>query len=314
MNRILLGHASALFASSLLTGCLGPLADDTPRYSAHLLPADRRPPSISTSASLAAKIDRNDATVDSVIPLHEGYADGSVARYWDFGVSASLPTPIWVLRRCGEMGVPLEGTEGLVDHPPLIDTIPGDLGYTAFWWIWNVCVTPAYAGERIPSLEALDDALDLGLVLDPAPTTLWFNAPIALDSAELDVGDGVASVSPVYYRGYLVGAAPLGGLGVARELPRSRLVPVGVVYLLEKKEDKDFSEMVFGATPALDADEYTPLVEIVHVVVEEWYAPGTVRDAASLVGLVGGAYEPIHPDVVSVDVTGELRNLEIQPR
>jgi len=186
----------AALAVVLCTGCLDPLVEDEPGYSRYIKPQGTVVPSAYADLQINRKIDLNDGATMPMVALKNGFAAGEAVRYWDFGVGKRSAAPAYGLARCGgDMPMPIE-------HPVIVDNIPGDTDYSpyrAFQW---ACVTDKYQNEVVSSLDAFNDAIDLGLVLDPTsqPATTWINQPIV----NANVGAGLPSgpkISKAFYRG-----------------------------------------------------------------------------------------------------------------
>jgi hypothetical protein len=186
----------AALAVVLCTGCLDPLVEDEPGYSRYIQPQGTMIPSAYADLQINRKIDMNDGATMPAVALKNGWAAGEAVRYWDFGAGKRSAAPAYGLARCGgERPEP-------IDHPVIVDNIPGDTDYSpyrAFQW---ACVTEKYQNEVVSSLDAFNDAIDLGLILDPtsAPATTWMNQPIV----NPNVGGGLPSgpkPSRAYYRG-----------------------------------------------------------------------------------------------------------------
>ena len=80
--------------------------------------------SVEDDEVLLQRIGNNDG-VDALVPLHTGFAGGREVLYWDFGKASSRATPVWLFRRHGAGGAAVE-----IDHPELIDSVPGDSNYS----------------------------------------------------------------------------------------------------------------------------------------------------------------------------------------
>jgi hypothetical protein len=284
MNR-----SHTLVATMLLCSCLDRGPAEPARYSAHILDADAKVPSVEDDMLLKMRIASNDA-VDEVVPLRTAYAAGRVVRYWDFGPTSSSPEAVWLFRRARSGSDPED-----FGHPPLIDSVPGDDDYNAIRAQFLVLVTDAYDGEQIASFRALEDAIELGLVEEPEAMGVAVNWPVVLSGTTLELVDGDAPVDPrtAYYRGRRVLYLPLGGttehVGVF-PLERGSL-PVSNAYVLRRQNELDEldeavwqldfnadgdmqdSNLVF----AIDAGEagYSPVFRQVDVTVPSAYEWGT---------------------------------------
>lgn len=240
----------------ILAGCnLKPLVSDIPpdaidappappppdatADASNLLPAGTVVPSIATNAELINQIRINDGLNDAtlaasggVVTRGTGKSGGVTVRYWNFG-PATIETGIAVLGPMYVFGTVDAGTGAftpLPDHPPLIDTICGDVRYSAIRRVINVPVTSAYAGQLITTMAALNDAINLGLVSDPVSDGTWVNMPVVLPGTTLEIGDP-ASYSPmpaqqVFSHGYLVDVFML-GTSLGRQTFKAGQVPIG---------------------------------------------------------------------------------------
>jgi hypothetical protein len=181
-----------------LAACLDPSARPSAGYSSALLPDGADVPTLESDELLRGKLDNNDGIDGMKVPLRTAYAGSAVVHYWDFGVTAAGAKPVWVFRQRGADGKPVD-----FGHHDLVDSIPGDTGYTPFRMVYTVYVTSRYDGQRITSPQALEDALELGLLEEPQWKDSYADWPMALASTELEVGPDEAPVKPrpVYYRG-----------------------------------------------------------------------------------------------------------------
>ena len=93
--------------------------------------------------------------------------DGQVAKYYDFDVMPLAPAPIYVLFREGE-------TTPVENQLNIINVIPGDVGYSDFWQMYEVTVPADYVANTVTSLvEILDKGYDL------TETSYVINCPVA---------------------------------------------------------------------------------------------------------------------------------------
>jgi hypothetical protein len=93
--------------------------------------------------------------------------DGQVVKYYDFDVMPLKPAPLYVFFREGES----EPVEGQLN---IIDVIPGDLGYSDFWQMYEVIVPEDYVANSTTSLLEI---LDKGYQLNE--TSYVINCPVA---------------------------------------------------------------------------------------------------------------------------------------
>lgn len=262
--------ASCMLAG-LIPGCLDPLVDDVPGASAHLLPAGASVPSAVDDPELANQIALNDGLDDAalaasngVVPRGEGASAGAAVHFWSFGAATQAPSPLYQFFADTDAGLQP------IDHPGLVDAVPGDPGYSPIHAIIRVVVAAAYNGEQITTTEALADAIELGLVGEPMPSNTVVTSPIVLPGTRLDVG-AAAAAEPVavFARGRSVAMFPLSGaLGVQ---PGARLQPISQVSFLREAHGVayDANRPIFQATiPTMPAEmraNYTALSAVINV-------------------------------------------------
>jgi hypothetical protein len=258
----------------------------SPRF---VLPPDAVVPSTADSLELQTQIQFNDGLVDAtllanngVIVRGTGKSNGTTVRFWHFGPfvidSFSVLAPAYIL-----------GTDNagvftpLPDHLPMLDTLPGDLRYSAIRRVVKVPVTAAYAGEKITSLDALNEAIELGLVGEPDGDGTWVNMPIVPPGTKLEVGPGTANIpaKKVYARGFLADAFELGITNFGRQPLRLGIVdvrqasflltgvPTGTPPILPTTADAQpvFQVTIPTVAPVLvpPAPNYSPLCQDVSV-------------------------------------------------
>jgi len=342
-----------LLVAMAVTGCnLGPLVSDetidappmpdapdapTPG-STNILPPGTAVPSISTNAELVNQIRINDGLNDTtlannggVVVRGTGKSAGAIVRYWNFG---PMPTesgfavlaPLYVFGRLDGAGA----FTPLTDHPPLIDTICGDLRYSPIRRVINVPVTALYAGERITTLAALSDAIELGLVGDPVPDGTWVNLPVVMPSTQLEVGDPLVyppqPAKQVYGRGYLVDVFEL-GTSLGRQPYRSGSVPIGQASGLQSGvatgtppvlstaiDPQLVFQYAIPTVPPAGVFSYTPVSTDVVVRLATGIAPSViVSDADLFKRSTSGAITGYYIDkVASYTVMTTVNNLQLQ--
>jgi len=308
-----------LVAAGGLGGCLlEPLVDDGDQISINILPAGSVVPRVDVDPELVHQIAVHDGLDDqalydagSVIVRKTGWAAGVEVKYWSFGPAPRIGAPVYVL---------VDASGARVDHPYLLDTIPGDPGYSAIRRLINVTVSDRYAGERLPTLAALADAVELGLVYEPLTTGLWVNMPVVLPGILLEVGGGVAPASSfeVFAGGHRVDAFILGGARGVQPL-RSGALPVGQASLLREGLsaaflDKPVFQYAPPAAPPTMGFNYTPLC----FRIELRLAPGVVAatqihgDADLFSRSMTGAIRAQTALVSSYEITERVENWPLQ--
>lgn len=301
-----------------------------PRY---LLPPGAPVPSVADEPELANQIRIFDGLSDSaleasggVVVRGTGKAAGATVRFWDFGAAQmegnfAIKAPLYVLADPdGEGGFTPRG-----DHPYLIDSIPGDPRYSAMRQIVWLPVTEAYAGELITSVEALGEALALGLVGEPQPAGTWRNMPVVVTGTRLELGGAAEpmAATEVYGRGHRV---ELFLLGYEQPL-RNNLVPVGQESrLLSGIESGDPPTLPTAADPQpvfqygipagppTTAFNYTPLSTALEVRLASGVGPAAIDADGDLFsrsasGSITGYYTD---NVASYTVTTTISNRQVQ--
>jgi len=189
----------AALAVALCSGCLEPLVDDDPGYSRYVLPPGSAVASGYADLQINRKIDVNDGLTVGIVATKSGFADGKEVKYWDLGAAKRAAAPAYALARCGADGAPLAESK-VSQWPVIMETIPGDSDYSAFRAISWVCVTDKYKDEVIASSDALNDAIDLGLVRDPRAADFWVNLPVVTPGVELTSSDGNRAPQRAFYK------------------------------------------------------------------------------------------------------------------
>lgn len=310
---------AAVAAVMIAAGCLDPLVKDTPGASAHLLPPGTEIPSVADNPELANQIGLNDGLDDKafaasmgVVLRGTGMSAGVSVPFWSFGPATRAPAPIYEFFRRTESGLER------IDHLPLVDALPGDPAYSPLHGINQVVVTEAYAGELITTMDALADAIALGLVEEPVPIKMFVDSPLVLPSATLEVAVGTnASPEMLYARGYIAAAFRFGGaLGV--QPTGSLVLPTSQVSFVREplQGSYDARRPIFqAAIPTMPPPlaTYTPLSVVVNVDL----APATL--ASSITGdsdlfMRGPRGEIIGttPAVAQFQITSSILLLQLQ--
>jgi hypothetical protein len=305
----------------LAAGCrLEPLVEDTPGASVHIRPAGSVVPRIEESPELASQISLNDGLDDRALEMAggtilrgTGWSEGVQVPTWSFGAATRVPGPVYVFVE--DTGA---GTRR-IDHPYLLSAIPGDAGYHPIVTIEEVLVTPAYDGELITSVEALMDAIELGLVAEPMPTSMFFNGPVVPAGTLLDLGGGrpAARAQEAFARGYRVEMFQLGGLNGVQ--PLSSFVPTSQVALLREamKATYDPTRPIFQAKiptmpPGMRAT-YTPLSVVVNVDLAPGVAATSItRDSDLFTRSMTGAMTGTTAAVAAFTITTTTLNWQLQ--
>jgi hypothetical protein len=264
-------------------GCrIGPLVPDEPGASANVLPKGTEILSVMTNSDLMNQIILNDSLDTPTLTkngnvivrgtgvTNDATGNSVTVRFWAFGDADRAPTPIYVFGT-GDPASTSSGFTPLTDHPPMVETVPGDVDYEPIHTISNVKVTEKYDGQRITTVGALRDAIQLGLVEEPVSIKVFVNWPIVRPGLRLEVATGSSMMpTPVYAHGYQVDSFPLGGVLGRQPNPKGLLPTSQVSFIREPgKPSYDPTHPVFlatipigtpGATPS-----YTPVSQVINV-------------------------------------------------
>lgn len=234
---------------------------------------------------LAAMVEEADQ-VDGTLPILNGFVDGEPVSYWTIGLSPAAPQRVRVL--CREV----DGECILEDHPIVLETLPGEAGYSAFAQVTEVHVTEDYDGEVMASFEAIDDAVSDGLAT-LEERNAYINCPIVDPEIRLEMRDGSEAAPMAVYVRDMQAACMLfdrgtGSLGLGERGTEMGEVLIRNVYVLTREGeemplmeaarmeditgdgDAVDSNNIFGA--ALGDVDYTPLWRMVAVTVPSEYA------------------------------------------
>jgi hypothetical protein len=313
---------AAIGIAVLATGCrLDPLVDDIPGASGHIFPAGATIPDAADSPEAANQIALNDGIDDkvltinnNVIPRGTGQSAGATVRYWSFGLANRAPSPLYRFFARGE-----DGELKPIDHPQMIEAIPGERSYNPLHAINQVVVTAAYRGELITTADALADAIDLGLVEEPVPTGEFVASPVVLLGVKLEVSSTIPPLPavPIYGHGYRVGMFVLGGMRGVQ--PTGGFLPTNQVSFLREsnKPSYDTTRPIFQATvpaepPTTDSANYTPLSVVVNVDLKGVAASSIHQDADLFMRDSGGAIVGTTSAVQQIQVTSSILVLPIQ--
>jgi hypothetical protein len=325
-----------------LAGCdLGPRVPDPALPDAFqagftdLLPAGTDVPSLAANPELLVQVRINDGLSDAalmasggVVTRGTGKAGGATVRFWNFGPAPvdsgfAVAAPLYVFGR-DDAGVftPLD------DHPRLIDTIPGDVRYSAVRRVINVPVTDRYKGELITTVAALGEAIELGLVGDPVPDGTWVNLPVVLPGITLEVGDTTPPVmaSQVFGVGYRVDVFEL-GTSLGRQPLRSGFLPIGQASGLQTGvatgspptlpttiDPQPVFQFAIPTAPPGTVFSYSPLATDVTVRLANGIAPAAiVSDLDLFKRSPTGAITAFYTDTVSTfTIQTTVNNLQLQ--
>lgn len=301
------------------SGCLlEPLVDDGERTSVYILPPGADVPRVDTDEERVHQISVHDGLEDGpledakgVILRKTGWSAGAQVKYWSFGPAPRIGAPVYVL---------VDGNGARIDHPYLFDTMPGDPGYAPLRRIVNVTVTDRYRGERLTTIRALTDAIELALVYEPLNSGTWANLPVVPPGTTLEVGTDVAPARPfeVYAGGFRVDVFAFGGDRGIQPLRSGALPTAHHAVMREGMAASFLAAPVFQqavpAMPPTTAANYTPLVFRIEVRL----AAGVVAadevhgDADLFTRSTSGAITATTARVDSFELTDRVENWQLQ--
>ncbi len=327
--RRLTSHVSLLLLLTVSCGDDGPTAYQ---------PAGSVVPALEDAApELAAMVAEADQ-VEGTRPVFNGFVDGEPVGYWTIGTSSATPQRVGVL--CRET----DGTCVPESHPIVLETLPGEAGYSHFAKVTEVHVTEDYAGEVMPSFEAIDDAVADGLAT-LEERNAYINCPVVAPDIRVEMPDS-PPLAPIeaYVRGMTVSCMLFDGgsgrLGLGERGTEMGEVLVRNVYVLTREGeemplmeaarmeditgdgDAVDSNNIFGA--ALPDVDYTPLWRMVAVTVPSDYASIDTASDQTMADYTRDSdmftideltYEiaPIDGQVVSYEETDMLINCPLVP-
>lgn len=164
------------------------------------------------------------STLEGGEELTQGWHDGEEVFYPDFGANPATVAPIWVLIH----GMNADGTPDFVEgQQNIIDTVPGQADYTAFWRVNLVTVPEDYEANSITSAA---DVLSAGYEI--TETDMVVNCPVTFvaDASDVtgmpDTGSAVQSdgsgVSALFIALAALGGAAAMAAGAGYAIARRR--------------------------------------------------------------------------------------------
>jgi hypothetical protein len=327
-----------LVSAAGLAGCkLGPQVPDTPGLGTNILPPGATVTSIADNQDLIAQIQLNDGLSDSALAMTNGVvtrspgkSNGAAVMYWNFGAAPiesgiAVAAPLYIL--ADDNG---DGTfTPLPDQLALIDTICGDVRYSPIRRVQYVPVTDKYNGELLTTMDALGDAMTLGLVGEPVSAGTWVNMPVVLPGTMLEVSATAppAPTTQVYAHGYLVDVFKI-GWSVGQQPVRNGFVPIGQAASLQSgvpmgtpptlstafDPQPVFQFAIPTAPPAAGMPNYTPLTTEVDVRLATNIAPTMITNDTQLFKRsASGSISAYYTDnVASFTITTTVTNRPIQ--
>jgi hypothetical protein len=241
-------HRCVILCLTIATaGCIDARVTDDPVRGAGVLPAGTVLPAIETDPILAAQLEEYDG-VSGTVPRVTSFAGGTVIHTWDFGPAPSFAAPVYMLVRATG-----PGTFDRVAHNTIVETIPGDPGYSPYWGMYLVYVTARYQGEVLSSVAAIDEAVSLGLVDPPVAQDFAVNCAETAPTISIEVGGGQPPLPPPARFNVKGWSVPYYDFGKLPLLDRVT-IPEARRYQLRREGGEPLSEPVRGIDMTADGD------------------------------------------------------------
>jgi len=201
----------------------------------------------------------------STIPRVDGWFRNASATYLDFGPQSNVAVPILVFFQATSPSTPVTGQRNI------IDTIPGQPGYSDFWRVYKVLAPDGYVAN---SIRSLGDAVASGYTIQE--TNIVVNCPVVNPSATI-AGSSQGLVSG-WYRNRDVFYFDEG----TRSPAEGSVVVAAPIYAFFHSD----GTAVAGQRNVIDAlpgdATYSDLWNVVKVVVPASYLANDLKDARSI--------------------------------
>ncbi|MGE0785230.1 MAG: hypothetical protein AB7S26_06045 [Sandaracinaceae bacterium] len=239
-------------------------------------------PSLYDDATLAQQIRDGDG-MDARITRYNGFVHGDPVGYWTIGINGAHAMPIYQLCRA-------EGSDPCVpiDHPPILDALPGDAEYTPYGQVHWVRLPEGWDG-RLASREEIDAEVARLGIDPPSPSSELHHCPITVPETEIELGEDMVGTpaGTIYYRGREARCFDFGANPNRAVLPNGDLFIRNVYVLTREGEDMPLMEAarmmdITGDGDAVDSNntfgvglgdgDYTPLWRMVAVTVPASYS------------------------------------------
>ena len=220
----------------------------------------------------------------NVIPRVDGWYRNSSVTYLDYGPQANIAVPILAFFQASSPTTPVSGQRNI------IDTIPGQPGYSDFWRVHKVLVPSGYVPNTIRSLA---DAVASGYTIEVTDTVV--NCPVVNPGATIQGSS--ATVTLGWYRGREVSYFDQG----ARSPSQGFVVVSAPIYAFFHGDGTAVAGQrnVIDALPG--APGYSDLWNVVKVVVDTAYVANSLKDARSILDAAAGGQLTLEPTIIYVN-------------
>ena len=225
----------------------------------------------------------------SQVPRVQGWYKGQDVAYLDYGPMTNVAEPILVFFQQAAPNTPVPGQLNL------IDTIPGQPGYSDFWRVYKVLAPTNYVANTIRSFDAV---IASGYTIEA--TDIIVNCPVVNPGSTIQ-GSNQPLVSG-WYRGRSVVYFDHG----ANSESEGSVVATPPIYAFFLSDGTPVS----GQRNVIDVipgdGGYSDLWQVVKVVVDSAYTPNSLRDASDILAqaTAGG---------VTLEVAGIYVNCPVVP-
>jgi hypothetical protein len=218
------------------------------------------------------------------IPLIDGWDDDDMVQYWDFGQNPNIAIPILVFFQADNPDTMVDGQNNI------IDSIPGQPGYSDFWRVHKILAPSDYTPNSIKSFE---DAMDSGYTIEI--TDIVVNCPVVnpdttLEGSNQGLVQGWYRDREVFYFDFGI-RSPADGSVVLR-------APIWV-FFLEDGTQVDGQQNVIDLLP--DEEGYSDLWHVHKVIVDSSYVANTYKSAADIMTAVGSGDATVEETTIFVN-------------
>ena len=207
----------------------------------------------------------NGLTRPNTIPRVDGWYRNASVSYLDYGPQSNVAVPILAFFQTASPGTPVAGQRNI------IDTVPGQPGYSDFWRVYKVLAPSGYVANSIRSLA---DAVASGYTIEA--TDVVVNCPVVNPNATI-AGSSATPVSG-WYRNRDVFYFDEG----TRSPAAGSVVHDAPIYAFFHSDGTPVSGQrnVIDVLPG--AAGYSDLWTVVKVVVDAAYTANSLKDARSI--------------------------------
>lgn len=220
----------------------------------------------------------------NTIPRVDGWYRNASVSYLDYGAQSNVALPILAFFQAASPTTPIAGQRNI------IDTIPGQPGYSDFWRVYKVLAPSGYVANSIRSLA---DAVASGYMIEE--TTLVVNCPVVNPTAQIQG----SSASPVsgWYRDQEVFYFDHGANSPAHGF----VVEDAPIYAFFHADGTPVSGQGNVIDVLLGDPGYSDLWNVVKVVVDGAYVANTLKDVRSILSARDAGQVTLEPTEIYVN-------------